>query len=30
MLIAQVRIEGVSLLTRDETLGIYRGPIQVL
>lgn len=30
MLIVQARIEGLTLLTMDRTLGRYRGPIQVL
>lgn len=30
LLVAQAQIEGVTLLTADETVGRYRGPIQVL
>ncbi|MYB45445.1 MAG: type II toxin-antitoxin system VapC family toxin [Acidimicrobiia bacterium] len=30
MLVAQARIEGITLLTADATLGLYQGPIEVI
>ena len=30
MLVAQARLEGVTLLTADTTVGLYQGPIEVI
>jgi len=30
MLVAQARIEGITLLTSDTTLGLYQGPVEVI